>query len=155
MLLRDGLLQNVCDMFLWLHHHGHELLGHGERGAGMEGCVGLGRGLLSTAASPGRPCRPARPWLCRAEDWCRVCALQLCVWPGVGCEVCKCAGPLEEGTQGDCLRHVRRSGSLRAGLRAQSFYFLLGHLGQGSGTHAIRFRRQTPAASSDGHKRDG
>lgn len=26
LLLRDGLLQHVCDMFLWLHHN-HELGG--------------------------------------------------------------------------------------------------------------------------------
>lgn len=29
LLLRDGLLQHMCDMFLWLHHHIHELLCHG------------------------------------------------------------------------------------------------------------------------------
>lgn len=28
LLLRDGLLQHMCDMFLWLHHHIHELLCH-------------------------------------------------------------------------------------------------------------------------------
>lgn len=124
------------------------------------------RGVLDWAAAswvllppPGPRGQASSPWWCRAEDWCRVYALQLCVWPGVGCWVrdLQMRWATRGGDAGRLLRHVRTSDSLRTWLRAQSFYFIFlpGHLCQGSGTHAIRFRRQTPAASSDGHKRDG